>query len=70
MLKNIILFMIMSILTTMSFANNNVNATPFKILNGALPVIADVTNFAYNCVSMEDGSTVYDVIPNAYSNSR
>lgn len=42
-------------------------STPFKVLSGDLIMTADVINFAYNCVQMEDGSTIYDVISNSYA---
>jgi hypothetical protein len=47
----------------------SIESTPFKIVKNKLVVIADVFNFAYNCVQMDDGSIVYEVLTNSYATS-
>ena len=73
MLKKIFLFIFFLNIISLCYANNSFNttleSTPFKIPKQNVDITADVINFAYNCVRMEDNSTIYEVISNSYAKS-
>lgn len=63
-MKKMVCICLSLLMTTSLYA---MTSTPFRIMKDKLLVVADVTNFAYNCIELDDGSIIYEVLHKSHA---